>query len=63
MKVNSIGHVLCRNGLRQFIEGNKRKFSRDGKTWKKSENLLDDRKATSNWKLKEEALCHTAWKT
>jgi hypothetical protein len=56
--------ILCRNGLlRHFIEGNKRKDRRDGKTWKKSEHLLDDRKETRRcWKLKEDALDRPAWK-
>jgi hypothetical protein len=54
-KDNCIGKILCRNGLlRQFIEGNKRKDRRDGKTWKKSGHLLDDRKeARRYWKLQE----------
>jgi hypothetical protein len=56
---------LFRKGLlRNFIEGNKRKDRRDRKAWKKIEHLLDGRKETRNyWKLKEEALDRTAWKT
>ena len=42
---------------RHFIEGNKRKDRRNGKTWKKSEHLLDDRQERRrHWKLKQEAL-------
>jgi hypothetical protein len=49
---------------RHFIEGNKRKDRRNGKTWKKSEHLLDERKETRRyWKLKQEALDRTACKT
>jgi hypothetical protein len=61
---NFIGHFLCRNGLlRHFIGGNNRKVRRDGKTWKKSRHLLDERKEKRRyWKLKEEALERTVWK-
>jgi len=65
MKANCIGHILCRNGLlRHFIEGNKRKDLKGGKTGKKSEHILDDCKETrSYWKLKEKAVDRPAWKT
>jgi hypothetical protein len=55
---------LCRNGLlRHFIEGNKGKDTRVGKTGKKGEQLLDERKETRRcWKLKEEAVDRPAWK-
>jgi hypothetical protein len=64
-KANSIGNFLFRNGLlRHFIEGNRMKDRRDGKTWKKSEHLLNDRKETRRyWKLKEKILDRTAWET
>jgi len=55
---------LYTNGLlRHFIAGNRRKERRDGKAWKKREQLLDDCKETRSWKLKEEALDRAAWKT
>ena len=59
-KVHCIGNILFRNGLlRHSIEENERYDTRDGKTWKKSEHLLDDRQERRYWKLKEEALDRT----
>ena len=35
-----------------------------GRRWKRRKQLLDDVKETkSYWKLKEEALCRTLWRT
>jgi hypothetical protein len=63
--VHCIDNILFGNGLfRHFVEESKGKDTRDGKTWKKSEHLLDERRERRRyWKLKEEVLDRTAWKT
>ena len=62
MKVHCIGNILFRNGLlRHSTEEIKRKYARDGNTWKKSEHLLDDSQEIGRyWKLKQEAINRNA---
>jgi len=46
------------------IEENKMKDTRDGKTWNRSEHLLYGyQERRRYWKLKEEALDRSPWKT
>jgi hypothetical protein len=61
-KANWIGHILRRNCLLQHvIEGNVEGTGRRGRRCKQ---LLDDLRETRGyWKLKEEALDHTVWRT
>jgi len=61
MKANSLGHMLRRNSLlRHDIEGN----IEDGKTRKKTKQLLDDLRETRDyWKLKEVTLGRTLWRS
>jgi hypothetical protein len=65
-KANWIGHILRRNCLVKHVievkvEGRIEVTRRRGKIYKQ---LLDDLKEKSGyWKLKEETLDHTLWKT
>ena len=64
-KVHCIGNIVFRSGLlRQSIEENKKKDTRDGKTWKKSEQLLyGHQERRRYWKLKEDVIDRSPWKT
>jgi hypothetical protein len=61
-KANWIGHILRRNCLlKQIIE---RKVQVMGRRGRKHKQLLDDLKEKRrSWKLKEEALDRTLWRT
>jgi hypothetical protein len=63
-KANWIGHVLCRNcHLKHVIEG-KIEGRSDGTRRRRRKQLLDDLKEKRDcWKLKEEALDRTLWRT
>jgi hypothetical protein len=65
-KANWIGHILCRNCLLKHvlegkIDGRKEVMG----TWqRRCKQLLDDlREKTGYWKLKDEALGPTLWRT
>jgi len=66
MKVNCIGYILHRNCLLKQvieakIEGNIQRAERRGRRYKQ---LLDDFKESGrSWKLKEEVVVHTLWRT
>ena len=65
-KVNSIGHILRINCLvKRVIEGKvEGRIEVTGRQGKIHKQLLDDLKETSGyWKLKEETLDRTVWKT
>jgi hypothetical protein len=65
-KVNWIRHVLCRNCLlKHVIEGiGERKIEVTGRGRRRYRQLLDDLKKTRRyWKLKEEALGRSLWRT
>jgi hypothetical protein len=61
-KANWIGHILRRNCLmKHVIEG---KVEGRGRRGTRRKHLLDDLKGTKGyWKLKEEALDRTLWRT
>jgi hypothetical protein len=60
-KANWIGHILHRNFTEGKIEGRIDVTGRQGRRHKK---LLEDLKEKKGyWKLKEEALLHTLWRT
>jgi hypothetical protein len=61
-KANWIGHILRRNCLlKHVIEG---KIERMGRRGRSHKQLLDDLKETRiYWKLKEEVLDRTLWRT
>jgi hypothetical protein len=65
-KANWIGDILRRNCLlKHFIEGKiKRTVEVTGKRRRRREQLLDDlAEKREHWKLKEEALDRTVWRT
>jgi hypothetical protein len=65
-KANWIGHILRRNYLvKHFFERKiKGRIAVTGRRGELRKQLLDDLKETSGyWKLKEEALDYTLWKT
>jgi hypothetical protein len=65
-KANWIGHILCRNCLlKHVIEGKlERKMEVMGRKGRRRKQLLDDLKEKRiYWKLKEEALDRTLWRT
>jgi hypothetical protein len=65
-KANWIGHILRRNCLvKHAIEGKlERRIEMKGRRRIRRKQLLDDLKIKrSYWKLKEEALYRTVWKT
>jgi hypothetical protein len=61
-KANCIGHILCRNCLlKHVIEG---KVEGTEKRGRRRKQLLDNLKKTRRyWKVKEEALDRTVWRT
>jgi hypothetical protein len=65
-KANWIGHIMCRNCLlKHIIEGKiGERMEVTGRRGRKRKQLLDDLKETrGHWKLEEEALDHTLWRT
>jgi hypothetical protein len=65
-KANSIGHVLCKNFLLEyFIKGKtKGRIEVAGKQRRRGKQLLDNLMETTEfWKLEEEALDRTLWRT
>jgi hypothetical protein len=65
-KANWIGHILRRNYLlKHVIEGKiEGKIAGKGRRGRRCKQLLDDFKETRRyWKLKEDALDHTRWRT
>jgi hypothetical protein len=65
-KANWIGHILRRNCLmKHVIEGElERRIEMTGRRGRRSDQILDDLKETRGyWKLKEEALDRTTWRT
>jgi hypothetical protein len=65
-KTNWIGHILRRNCLhKQVIEGKlEERIERTGRRGRRRKHLLDDLKEKRRyWKLKEEALDRTVWRT
>jgi hypothetical protein len=65
-KANWIGHILCRNCfLKHVIEGKlEGRIEKTGRRGIRCKQLLDDlREKRRYWKLKEEALDRTLWRT
>ena len=65
-KANWIGHVLCRNCLLKHITEGKIEgmIKVRGRQGRRCVQLVDDHKERRGyWKLKEEALDHTLWRT
>jgi hypothetical protein len=65
-KPDWIGHILCRNCLlKHIIEGKmKGRIEETGRHGRRCRQLLDDFKEMRRyWKLKEEALDRTVWRT
>jgi hypothetical protein len=65
-KANWIGHILCRNCLlKHVIEGKlEGRIEMTGRRGGRRKQLLDDlKKKRRYWKLKEEALDRTLWRT
>jgi hypothetical protein len=65
-KANWIGHILCRNCLlKHVIEGKlEGRIKVTGRRGRRRKLLLDDCKETRGyWKLKEEAVDRTVWRT
>ena len=65
-KANWIGHISCRKCLIKFVIEGKIKEGMEvtGKQGIRRKQLLIDLKETKGyWKLKEEALEHTLWRT
>ena len=65
-KVNLIGHILRRNRLLKHMIGGKIKEGIEvaGRQGRRRRQVLDMRKETKGyWKLKEEALDRTLWRT
>jgi hypothetical protein len=65
-KANWVDHVLRRNCLlKHVIEGKlEGRIEMTGTRWRRSKQLLDDlKKKRRCWKLKEEALDRTVWRT
>jgi hypothetical protein len=65
-KVNWIGHILRRNCLlKHVIEGKlEGRIEMMGRRGRRRKKLLDDlQEKRKYWKLKEEALDHTVWRT
>jgi hypothetical protein len=65
-KANRIGHILCRNCLlKHVIEGKiEGRIEVTGRWGRRRKQLLDELKETKiYWKLKEEALVRTVWRT
>jgi hypothetical protein len=65
-KANWIGHILLRNCLlKHVIEGRTEvRIEVMGRWGRSCKKLLEDLKETTGyWKLKEEALVHTLWRT
>jgi hypothetical protein len=65
-KANWIGHILCRNCLlKHVIEGKiEGRIEMTGRRGRRRKQLLDDiNEKRKYWKLKEEALDRTLWRT
>jgi hypothetical protein len=65
-KANWIDHILRRNCLlKHVIEGKvEGRIETTGRRWRRRKQLLDDLKENRRyWKLKEEALDRTLWRT
>ena len=65
-KANWIGYILCRNCLlEQVIEGKvEGRIDVTGRLGRRSMQILGDvKEKRENWKLKEEALDRTVWRT
>jgi hypothetical protein len=65
-KVNWIGYILCRNCfLKHVIDGKvESRIEMMGRRGRRRKQILDDLKEKSRyWKLKEEALDCTLWRT
>jgi hypothetical protein len=65
-QANWIGHILCRNCLlKHVIEGKiEGRIEMTGRRGRRSKQLLDDLKEKKRyWKLQEEALDRTQWRT
>jgi len=65
-KANWIGHILCRNCLLKHITEGKMggMIEVRGRQGRRCAQLVDDHKEKRGyWKLKEEALDHTLWRT
>jgi hypothetical protein len=65
-KANLIGHILCRNCLLKHVIGGKLegRIEMTGRRGRRRKQLLDDLKEKrSYWKLKEEALDRTVWRS
>jgi hypothetical protein len=65
-KANWIGHVLLRNCLLKYvvegnIEGRIRVMGRRGR--RRKQLMLDLKEKVGHWKLKQEALDRTVWRT
>jgi hypothetical protein len=61
-----IGHILSRNCLLKHLNEGKREGGMEvmGRRGRRHKQLLDDLEETRGyWKLKEEALDHTVWRT
>jgi hypothetical protein len=66
MKVNWFGHILPRNGvLKHVVEGKRHgRVEVTGRRGRRRDELLDDLKEKGrDWKMKEEALDRTVWRT
>jgi hypothetical protein len=64
-KANWIGHILCSNWLiKHVIEGKRKGKLEMGKRGRRRKQLLDDLKESRGyWKLKDETLDRTVWRT
>ena len=65
-KVNWISHILCRNCLIKHVTEGKIEEAVEvrGRQGRRRKQLLDDLKGTRGyWKLKQEALDRTVWRT
>jgi hypothetical protein len=65
-KANWIGHILRRNCLLKHVIGGKLegRIEMTGRRGRRRKQLLDDLKGKGRcWKLKEEALDRTVWRT
>ena len=63
---NRVGHILCRNCLlKHIIEGKiEGRIEVTGRRERRHKQVVEDLRETRRyWKLKEETLAHTLWKT